>query len=93
MARSIKKPTIDTKAALGFAESNSKPKRRATPKKAPKAATKATQAVSKSGRVPTGDVRLTANIRDDLHMKLKIAAATRRTTIGDLVEDLIENHL
>lgn len=46
-----------------------------------------------SGQVPEGDVRLTANIRDDLHLKLKIAAARRRTTIGELIEELVEKHL
>jgi hypothetical protein len=45
------------------------------------------------GSVPDGDVRLTANIRHDLHLKLKIAAATRRTTIGELLEDLVEQYL
>ena len=43
--------------------------------------------------VPEGDVRLTANIRQELHLKLKIAAATRRTTIGELIEDLVEQYL
>ncbi|HEX2769748.1 MAG TPA: hypothetical protein VHN12_10745 [Geobacteraceae bacterium] len=46
-----------------------------------------------SGQVPEGDVRLTANIRDDLHLKLKIAAARRRTTIGELLEELVEKYL
>lgn len=46
-----------------------------------------------SGKVPSGDVRMTANIRSDLHIKLKIAAAERRTTIGELIEELIERHL
>lgn len=48
---------------------------------------------SRSGLVPEGDVRLTANIRGDLHMKLKIEAALQRTTIGDLIEELIKQHL
>ena len=43
--------------------------------------------------VPVGDVRLTANIREDLHLKLKIVAATRRTTIGELIEELVEQYL
>ena len=43
--------------------------------------------------VPEGDVRLTANIRQDLHLKLKIVAATRRTTIGELIEELVERYL
>lgn len=46
-----------------------------------------------SGQVPEGDVRLTANIRDALHLKLKIAAARRRTTIGELLEELVEKYL
>lgn len=46
-----------------------------------------------SGQVPKGDVRLTANIREDLHLKLKIAAARRRTTIGELLEEMVEKHL
>lgn len=47
----------------------------------------------KSGLVPEGDVRLTANIRGDLHLKLKMEAAKRRTTIGELIEALVERHL
>lgn len=45
------------------------------------------------GRVPAGDCRLMANIRQDLHLKLKIAAASRRTTIGELLEGMIAKHL
>jgi hypothetical protein len=57
-----------------------------------KRAVKATP-VKVSGLVPEGDVRLTANIRQDLHLKLKIAAAHRRTTIGEMIEELIENYV
>lgn len=46
-----------------------------------------------SGLVPVGDVRLTANIREDLHLKLKIASAHRRTTIGEILEELIERYV
>ena len=53
-----KKPTLDE--ALDFAE-------KAPAKKKPKPAVK-------SGQVPAGDVRLTANINAELHLKLKIAA-------------------
>ena len=56
-----------------------------------KAARKKTAAPS--GRVPDGDVRLTANIRQDLHLRLKIEAATRRITIGELVEELISKNV
>lgn len=46
-----------------------------------------------SGAVPDGDVRLTANIRQDLHLRLKIEAAHRRTTIGELIEEFVERYL
>ena len=48
---------------------------------------------SSSGQVPEGDVRLTANIREDLHLKLKIMAARRRTTIGELLEELVDKYI
>ncbi len=81
---SIKKPTRASTAAFiegGKAE---------TPTKAEKAPA-ASQGLS--GKVPTGDVRLTANIRGDLHLRLKIRAAIERTTIGELIEDLIDKHI
>ena len=45
-----------------------------------------------SGLIPNGDVRLTANIRQDLHLRLKIEAAHRRTTVGELIEEMIDKH-
>lgn len=47
---------------------------------------KTASAGQKSGLVPAGDVRLTVNIRDDLHQALKIRAVQERTTVGDLIE-------
>lgn len=44
-----------------------------------------------SGQIPAGDVRITANINGDLHLKLKIRAAEQRTTVGELIERWIEN--
>lgn len=43
-----------------------------------------------SGHVPDGDVRLTANIRGDLHQRLRIRAIKERTTVGELIERWIE---
>ena len=48
------------------------------------------EAGNRSGQIPSGDVRLSANIRGDLHLKLKIYAAEQRTTIGALIEQWIE---
>lgn len=45
----------------------------------------------RSGQVPEGDVRLTANIRRDLHLALKIRAAQERTTVGELIEQWVES--
>jgi hypothetical protein len=81
MAVSIRKPKmkndINAEDALSFAE----------PKKSVQ------EINSKSGLVPDGNVRLTANIRFDLHLKLKMRAAQDRTTMGKLIEGLIEQHL
>ena len=46
---------------------------------------------SKSGLVPHGDVRLTANVDSDVHMKLKIQAARERTTVGQLIENWVNS--
>lgn len=40
----------------------------------------------RSGKVPVGDCRLTANISAESHVKLKMYAARQRTTIGELIE-------
>jgi hypothetical protein len=48
---------------------------------------------SRSGMLPDGDVRLTANIREELHTRLKIEAAKRRIYIGDLLEELIQDNI
>lgn len=45
------------------------------------------------GLVPPDDARLIANIRKELHRKLKIVAAERGTTMGSLIEELVEKHL
>lgn len=54
---------------------------------------KKTKKKSKSGLVPEGDTRLAANIRKDLHKRLKHAAIDADMTIGELVESLIEKHI
>jgi hypothetical protein len=49
--------------------------------------------MTKSGQVPHGDVRLTLNVKTELHQKLKVASAMTRTTMGELVEQLIADSL
>ena len=98
MAISIKKPKvkddINAEEALNFAAVDTSTKAGKPIANQSKVAQKSTQeAESKSGLVPEGDVRLTANMRGDLHMKLKMKAVQDRTTIGELLEALVDGYL
>lgn len=42
---------------------------------------------------PKGDKRLTINIKQELHKKLKIAAIEGGITVGEIVEQLVEDNL
>ena len=42
---------------------------------------------------PAGSVRLTINLRKDLHLRLKVASARQSETIGLILETLIEKHV
>lgn len=77
----FKKPTLD--AVQAFAEGGNKSKSGS--------AGKAKSGKTISGQIPDGDVRLTANIREDLHQRLKIRAVERRTTVGELIEEWVES--
>lgn len=88
MKTTIKKPVLDAEKALQFA-TGAKGDR--PPTKRGKAPQKG--AVSLSGLVPAGDVRISANIREDLHLRLKMEATKRRTTIGEIIEGWIEKNL
>lgn len=88
----LQKPVLDTAQALRFATGQAQDSSaRAGRTKRGKAAQKGSEALS--GQVPSGDVRLVANMREELHLKLKIAAANRRTTIGEILEELVAKHL
>lgn len=86
----LKKPALDANAVRAFAEGDT-----SAPKAQPAAqATPKTEKPATGKRIfpaPAGDVRMTANIREDLHIKLKIEAAKRRTTVGELIEQMIES--
>jgi hypothetical protein len=79
----LAKPVLSKGAVLQFAEQNNASRSTSSAAAAPVGA--------KSGLVPTGDVRLTANIREDLHLKLKIRAAQERTTVGELIERWVDS--
>lgn len=89
MARNVtqlKKPVLGREAVLGFAEGAAR---------SPAARTRSSAATApkgeKSGLIPEGDVRLTANVRADLHMALKMRAVQERTTVGELIEAWIQS--
>lgn len=85
----LKKPVLTSEAVLGFAEGRAAPASRARSTKAAAAVADA----STSRFPPTGDIRLTVNIREDLHMRLKMEAVKRRTTVGEILEGLVQQHI
>lgn len=85
----VRKPVLDGDLALAFAEDKDVPLPKAD--KPGRPASKPDE--SRSGKIPDGDVRLTVNVRQDLHLRLKVEAAHRRTTIGEILEELIEAHI
>lgn len=104
-AATIKKPSIDVRAAVAFAEKGAieapqAAKSESARGRARQADENATEAAkNKSGQVPPDDVRLTANIKRHLHKRLKDAAAQRQYemgrsfTIGELIEELVEKYV
>ena len=79
---SLAKPSLAKIQAFAEGATSSKPVAGKVRKTAPTG--------QKSGLVPAGDVRLTVNIRDDLHQALKIRAVQERTTVGDLIEAWVD---
>lgn len=86
---SLKKPIITSEAVMAFAE-GAQTAKTVTARGTGLSKSENAPKGQKSGLLPPGDVRLTANIREDLHLKLKIRAAQERTTIGELIESWIE---
>lgn len=90
-AVSILKPTVAA-VALQFADGSSeKPSEAIAENRQGVRSIESEKTVkSSSGQIPVGDVRLTANISEQHHMKLKMTAVRNRTTIGELLEQLID---
>ncbi len=86
-----KKPAINTDAALAFATGETKAApaiaRQGKPEKAP------TEAGKRVFFAPEGYQRLTINLKQDLHKRLKIMAIEQETNVGKILENLIENYL
>ena len=106
MATTIKKPQVSVEEALRFATGDVLTKADRTIVKPRETALRATRTVNigagspkrkprggKSGLVPEGYTRLTANIPADLHTKLKVKAATEGRSVVDILETLLSKHL
>lgn len=65
----------------------------AVPQRAFTPSTQRTKPKTVPGQLPAGDVRLTANVRKELHTRLKLKSAQERTSIGEIVEQLLEKYL
>jgi len=92
-APQITKPQLKAAEALSFASEGTETAIQTEPAKVIK--TKEQKAADKKRvfHAPEGDKRLTINIKQELHKKLKIAAINNDMTAGELIEALIEKHL
>lgn len=76
-------PKSSPEAVLSVAKGSDTPQRKKMPVKP--------SSKANSGLVPEGDIRLTANISKEHHKALKIAAIERGLTVGELIEQMVEN--
>jgi len=84
---SLAKPSLAKIQAFAEGATGSKPGAGTV---TPMAARKAAPTGQKSGLVPAGDVRLTVNIREDVHKALRIRAINDKTTVGDMIEAWVD---
>ena len=92
----ITKPILDIAQALTFATESIKSENVSKGKGEGKLIGRTASKTASNTRIffaPEGDKRLTINIKDDLHKKLKIAAIEQGSTAGDIIEKLIEEYL
>lgn len=88
--RKTKKQRTTVKMLTNKSLSTNKP---ASPPKAAALTNSKDLSRPRSGLVPAGDIRLTANVKEEIHLKLKLVSVHRRTTIGELIEELVEKYL
>lgn len=92
----IKKPVLNTTEALKFATESIETKNTSLTKEKEKENTQRASENLNKKRVffaPKGDKRLTINIREDLHKRLKIAAIEKEITAGEIIEELVRKYL
>lgn len=92
----IRKPILDTTEALKFATQSIKNENEYKPNATDKISAPPALISPSNSRIffaPEGDKRLTINIKQELHKKLKIAAIEKGITVGEIIEQLVEKHL
>ena len=92
----ITKPQLDIAQALTFATEPIKNEKASKDKGKPKIMADTALKSVNNTRIffaPEGDKRLTINLDAELHKKLKIAAIEQGITAGEIIENLIKNHL
>lgn len=93
----ITKPQLNIAQALSFATEQPKTENIGKDKGRPrKTAKRALNAFSKNTRIffaPEGDKRLTINLDETVHKKLKHAAIEQGITAGELIENLLNKTL
>ena len=94
--RIVTKPILDTSQALAFATGAIKSENISTHTNKLKKTAQIAKKSLADNRIffaPEGDKRLTINIKEELHKKLKIKAIEENTTAGDILENLIDKYL
>jgi predicted HicB family RNase H-like nuclease len=92
----IRKPILNTSEALKFATEETKSENEYTAKAKDKIIAPTGLNPSENTRIffaPAGDKRLTINIKKELHKKLKMAAIENETSVGEIIERLVQNNL
>ncbi len=92
----VKKPILNTTEALKFATETIKTENEGIAKSKDKIIAQAGLNSSCNARIffaPEGDKRLTINIKQELHKKLKIKAIEKEITVGEIIEQLVEKYL
>jgi len=92
----VRKPILKTTEALKFATETIKNVNEGIAKSTDKIIAQTALNSSGNSRIffaPEGDKRLTINIKQELHKKLKIEAIEQGITVGEIIEQLVEKHL
>ena len=92
----VRKPILKTTEALEFAQETIKNGNEGDTKGEDKIMAKTALNPSVNSRIffaPEGDKRLTINIKQELHKKLKFEAIEQGITVGEIIEQLVKKHL